>query len=45
MNSYVDSTMRSISNHWHNATPGDFGALALTIVITGWFFTRFGNSR
>lgn len=30
-----------VINHWHHATPTDFGALALAVCILGWFISRY----
>lgn len=45
MDNYLNSVIRIVSNRWSHATPEDFGALALTIVISAWFFTRFFGDR
>ncbi len=45
MNGLVDSTMHMVSHRWANATPTDFGALALAIVVSAWFFSRFYCQR
>ncbi len=45
MQSYINNTMRTALNHFENATPTDFGALALAIVLVSWFITRFYGDR
>jgi hypothetical protein len=45
MDAHLDNLMRTVARHWSHATPTDFGALALTIVIASWFFTRFYGDR
>ena len=41
MNSIVNNVTREVTHHWETATPTEFGALALAIVLVGWFCTRF----
>ncbi len=41
MNDVLDSVMRDVAGRWSHATPNDFGALAIAIVVSAWFFTRF----
>ena len=45
MDGLLDSVIRKVSGHWAHATPTDFGALAIAIVVTAWFFTRFYGDR
>ena len=41
MESFLNSLSRTVSHHWETATPNDFGALALAIVTSCWFFCRY----
>lgn len=41
MSNFINSAVRDALHHYENATPTDFGALALGIVVIGWFCTRF----
>ena len=45
MDAFLNSVMRTVSGHWSNASPTDFGTLALAIVLSAWFFTRFYGDR
>ena len=45
MNNLLESVMHNVAGRWASATPTDFGALALAIVISAWFFTRFYGDR
>ena len=45
MDGMVDSVMHALGSRWASATPTDFGTLALVIVISAWFFTRFYGDR
>ncbi len=45
MDGLLNSVMRTISGHWSSATPTDFGTMALAIVLSAWFFTRFYGDR
>jgi len=45
MERLINSASRAITGHWETATPTDFGALALGIVLVSWFCTRFYGDR
>ena len=45
MDRFIDSAFREIHTHWMHATPNDFGAIALGIVLVSWFFCRFSQSN
>lgn len=45
MDGLLNSVTRIVSGQWAHATPTDFGALALAIVLTAWFCTRFYGER
>lgn len=45
MSHQIDSAMHAINRLWHQATPTDFGSVALAIVCCAWFFTRFYGDR
>ncbi len=30
-----------LADRWHHATPTDFGMLAITVIIAGWYITRY----
>lgn len=45
MSRQIDHAMNAIGRLWSNATPEDFGAMALAIVCSAWFFTRFYGNR
>ncbi len=39
--SRVHSLFDDIGHWWSHATPNDFGLLAITIVITAWFVSKY----
>ena len=41
----LHSVSRMVSGQWASATPTDFGAMALAIVLAAWFCTRFYGER
>jgi len=41
MDNFINSAVREALHHYEHATPTDFGALALGIVVVSWFFSRF----
>lgn len=41
MTGLINRIGNDVVYHFENATPTDFGALALGIVIVSWFLTRF----
>jgi hypothetical protein len=45
MDSFINNVVRSALYHYENATPTDFGSLALAIVLVSWFCTRFYGER
>ncbi len=45
MDGLLNSVTRIVSGQWSSATPTDFGAVALAIVLTAWFCTRFYGER
>ena len=45
MDRFINSAIREIQIHWTHATPNDFGAIALGIVLVSWFFCRFYQSN
>lgn len=45
MDNFINNAVRSFLHHYEHATPTDFGALALAIVVGGWFCTRFYGDR
>jgi hypothetical protein len=45
MSHQIDMAFYAAQRAWHNATPTDFGSLALAIVCCAWFFTRFYGDR
>lgn len=41
MERIINDAVRTTLHHYENATPSDFAALALAIIVIGWFMTRF----
>lgn len=39
--SNINNLFEDIGMWWHRATPNDFGLLAITIVVTAWFVTKY----
>lgn len=37
----MDGLLGDIEYWWHHATPNDFGMLAIMIVVSAWFVTKY----
>jgi hypothetical protein len=40
----VNNLVDDLLARWHNASPTDFGALALAVIVTAWFISKYCNN-